>query len=159
MLFAKLNTPETYAPLVGHPVWDLALGALRELSTDTPLCITELRGEAMFINVHTYSTKLREECCFEGHRDYIDLQYVIRGGEFIEWNLKNELESFGSYDAERDFQFFKDPPEPSQTQVHLKAGYFVIFFPEDGHCPQIHDGKESEVLKAVVKIKSSLLEI
>lgn len=159
MLFAKLNTPVTYAPLVVHPVWDLALGALRELSTDTSLGITELRGEAMFMNVHRYATKREQDCRFEGHRDHIDVQCIIRGGELVDWALKSDLRKSGEYDAEKDFQFYHEPDPMSLTRIHLSAGHFAVFFTEDGHRPQIHDGIEPEVLKAVVKIHRSLLNL
>ena len=45
----------------------------------------------------------------------------------------------------------------SGTRLNLGAGYFAIFFSEDGHRPQIKDGKNDSVLKAVVKIHRELL--
>lgn len=159
MIYAKLNTPSTYLPLVGHPVWEEALGALRRLDEASPLGITELRGEQMFVNVHTYATKVEEDCRYEGHRDMIDVHYIIKGGEFVDWHLKEELQPDGDYDADKDFQFYCVPSIPNQTRVHLKAGYFGVFFPEDGHRPQMHDGIHEGVLKAVVKIHRKLLRI
>ena len=44
------------------------------------------------------------------------------------------------------------------TRVHLKAGYFGVFFPEDGHRPKIQDGIHQGVYKAVVKINRALLD-
>ena len=46
----------------------------------------------------------------------------------------------------------------SLTRVHLTAGYFGVFFPEDGHRPKINDGIHKGVLKAVVKIHRALLD-
>ena len=157
MIFAKLNAPSTYFPLLGHPVWEQALGFLRELNEESTLGITELRDNKMFVNVHTYPTKSEINCRFEGHRNMIDVQYIIKGGELIDWNLKQELEEDGPYDGDKDFQFYKCPSELSGTRISLKAGYFVVFFPEDGHRPQINDGRNDSVLKAVVKIHRELL--
>jgi YhcH/YjgK/YiaL family protein len=157
MIFAKLNTPSTYTPLIGHPVWDQALTFLHKLNEQSPLGITELRGDKMFVNVHTYLTKIDEDCRFEGHRNMIDLQYIIKGGEIIDWHLKENLVADGAYDEEKDFQFYKCPSKLSGTRISLQAGHFGIFFPEDGHRPQINDGKNDSVLKAVVKIHRELL--
>ena len=157
MIFAKLNTPSTYTPLIGHPVWDQAFAFLHKLNEQSPLGITELRGDKMFVNVHTYLTKSDEDCRFEGHRNMIDLQYIIKGGELIDWHLKDDLVVDGLYDVKKDFQFYKCPSKLSGTRINLKAGYFAIFFPEDGHRPQINDGQNESVLKAVVKIRRELL--
>ena len=51
MIFAKLKNPSTYKPLIGHPVWDLALGFLHKVNERSPLGITLLKGEKMFMNV------------------------------------------------------------------------------------------------------------
>ncbi len=168
MIYAKLDTPSTYTPLIGHPVWEEAFEALRKLTADSPLGIIELRGKDMFINVHTYDTLPEEECRFEGHRDMIDVQYIIAGGELVDWILKEELEADGEYLVAKDFQYYAAPDSGSQesgvrsqatlTRVHLKAGYFGIFFPEDGHRPKLNDGIHTGVYKAVVKIHRKLLE-
>lgn len=184
MLYAKLDTPSTYTPLVGHPIWEKALAALRNLDADSPLGITELRGKEMFVNVHTYETLPESECRFEGHRDMIDVQYIIQGGEMVDWVLKSELKEGGEYLAEKDFQYYHplvadevvglnglmvervassshrhinaSTLQPL-TRLHLKAGYFGVFFPEDGHRPKLNDGIHKGVLKAVVKIHRALL--
>ena len=174
MLYAKLNTLSTYTPLLGHPVWEAALAALRKLDKNSPLGITELRGKDMFVNVHTYETLPESECRFEGHRDMIDVQYIIWGGELVDWVLKAELEEDGEYLVEKDFQYYTAQqgrgqesegsglglgvsPSQSQTRLHLTAGYFGVFFPEDGHRPKQNDGIHKGVLKAVVKINRALL--
>lgn len=168
MIYAKLDTPSTYTPLIGHPVWEEALAALRTLTPDSPLGIIELRGKDMFINVHSYETLPESECRFEGHRDMIDIQYIIAGGELVDWVLKEELQTDGEYLEAKDFQFYHAPDSGSQgagargqatqTRVHLKAGYFGVFFPEDGHRPKLNDGIHKGVYKAVVKIHRKLLE-
>jgi biofilm protein TabA len=170
MLYAKLNTPSTYTPLIGHPVWEEAFEALRKLTTESTLGIIELRGKDMFINVHTYETLPESECRFEGHRDMIDVQYIIAGGELVDWVLKEELEEDGAYLVEKDFQFYQAAEgrsqasgvrsqEFNQTRIHLLSGYFGVFFPEDGHRPKLNDGIHKGVYKAVVKIHRKLLEV
>lgn len=156
MIYAKLDSPSTYLPLIGHPVWDEAIEVLRQLTTESPLGIIEIRGKDMFVNVHTYDTKKRSDCRFEGHRDTIDVQYIIEGGELVDWIFKTELQEDGKYLPEKDFQYYLPPTELPATQLHLKAGYFGIFFPQDGHRPKVNDGTNTGVLKAVVKINRAL---
>jgi YhcH/YjgK/YiaL family protein len=168
MVYAKLNTPSTYTPLLDHSIWEEALQALRNLDENSPLGIIELRGKDMFVNVHSYDTLPEAECRFEGHRDMIDVQYIIKGGELVNWVLKEELEENGEYLEGKDFQFYHAPgfsgqepsgiPSQSLTRLHLTAGYFGVFFPEDGHRPKQHDGIHKGVLKAVVKINRALLD-
>ena len=158
MIYANLNTPSTYTPLLGHPVWEEALAVLRQLNAESPLGIIELRGKDMFINVHTYETLSESECRFEGHRDMIDVQYIIAGGELVDWVLKDELEEDGPYLVEKDFQYYHAPKEEPTTRLHLGAGYFGVFFPEDGHRPKLNDGIHKGVYKAVVKINRKLLD-
>lgn len=176
MIFAKLDTPSTYTPLLGNSVWEKAITALEHLSASSPLGTTELLGQDMYLNVHSYETRPEAECRFEGHRDMIDLQYVIRGGEQIDWALKSTLEEDGLYDAEKDFQYYLCPqkvgvtdsgwtsqdsanslPVATFSRIHLTSGHFAIFFTDDGHRPQINDGLHKGVLKAVVKIHRNLM--
>jgi biofilm protein TabA len=157
MIFGKLGTPSTYYLKTSHLVWNQTLNLLSNLSHNTPLGITKLNEKEMFVNVHSYNTKFESDCRFEGHQNMIDVQYIIKGGEFIDWYSKEDLEEDGLYDEEKDFQFYKCPSKLSGTRICLKARYFAIFFPEDGHRPQINDGQNDSVLKAVVKIHRELL--
>lgn len=158
MIYGKLDLLSTWSPLVGRPLWNVVSNNLHALSVTTPLGDNYLIGKDMYVNVHTYATRPADECRFEGHRDMIDVQYVIEGGEYIDWALKRELEPEGEYITDKDFQFYKNPEREPTTRVHLQAGYVGIFFPEDGHRPQISDGIAPGVYKAVVKIHRKLLE-
>lgn len=158
MMFGVLSSPSTFLPLVKNPIWRQAFDALHELDANSALGVRELQGKKMFINVHTYQTKPVDECRFEGHRRMIDLQYIIEGGELVEWELKSSLTEDGPYDAESDFQFYETPTGLSGTSVHLSSGCFGVFFEHDGHRPQINDQVHNHVLKAVVKIDASLLK-
>ena len=156
MLFGNLKSPTTYYPLINHPIWDKAFNTLRGLNHNTPLGITVLKDEMMFLNVHRYSTKPREKCRLEGHKQMIDVQYMIQGAEIIEWADKRRLFAEEPYDPEKDIQFFRPPDSACMTQLHLQAGKFAIFFSDDVHRPQISDHIESFVYKAVIKIDKKM---
>jgi len=89
----------------------------------------------------------QSEVRLETHRQYIDIQYVIAGVEEMGWKSRTQChERYGSYDAEKDIEFFSDRPD---TYVTVQSGELVIFFPDDAHAPLIGTG---EVHKVVVKV-------
>ena len=159
MIFGRINQSHSYRALLEHPVWQTAFSALDTLTVDTPLGITELNGEKQYLNVHEYETLPREECRFEHHRHTVDLQYIIAGGERIDWAPTWELEPDGDYLDHKDFQYLQPPGGQASdlSNVYLTAGYFAIFYPSDAHRPKINDGIYKGVYKAVVKIDLSLL--
>lgn len=160
MIFGHITHSESYRALLANPVWQIAFDALRNLTPESPLGITELNGEKQFLNVHEYKTLPQDECRFEHHHHTVDLQYIISGGECTDWAPTWELEPDGEYLEHKDFQYLLPPSGSSEqlSNVHLTDGYFAIFFPSDAHRPKINDGIHEGVYKAVVKIDLSLLK-
>jgi len=107
----------------------------------------DIDGDDMFVMVNDYNTKHISECRLEGHRKYIDVQYVVNGSELMGYVPLSDQTVTAEYDDERDIAFFEGDP----LFVRLDKGMFVIFFPEDLHMPGIGDG--SPVRKVVVKMK------
>jgi YhcH/YjgK/YiaL family protein len=157
MIFGDLAWRTNYAPLFSQSPWREAWEFITALPEDPELGITELQGERLYVNVHTYATKPVEACNFETHRHTVDLQVVLRGGEYIDWMPRECLQPAGEWDAEKDFQFYQPPQVTPSTRVHLTAGRYVVFYPNDGHRPQMQDGRHDSLVKAVAKIHTSLL--
>jgi len=107
------------------------------------------------VNVMEYATLPREECTFESHRRYVDLQFTLAGGEFIEWRRAPELEISGPYAQDKDLQFYR--PAAASTRLHMPPRHFAIFYPTDAHLPKVADGVHASVYKAVVKVGLHLL--
>ena len=140
----------------GH---DKAFSAIRKLNSDTKDGITSLGRDDFFINVHRYPTQHIDDCRFEGHHHTIDLQYIIHGGEQIDWCPRGLLQADGDYLIDEDVQFYKIVHGACFTRLVMRRRHFAIFFPEDLHRPQIALDMENDVIKAVVKIPSDLLII
>jgi YhcH/YjgK/YiaL family protein len=155
MIYGNLRSLDTYSALLVDAVWREAFGWLRELPPRAACGTYALRGEEMFARVMEYDTLPREECAFESHRRYIDLQCTIAGGELIEWRCSGELEPAGPYDAETDVQFYR--LAPAMTRMHQLPGHFAIFYPSDAHMPKVSDGVHPNVFKAVIKVGIRLL--
>lgn len=94
---------------------------------------------------------------WETHREYVDLQYIVGGGELIEWTSVRQLAVSGEYDPVKDVQFYAEY-DPLLKLV-MAPGLFVFFTPTDAHKPQVADETNSFVHKAVVKIHRSLLAL
>lgn len=60
-----------------------------------PEGITEIDGKEIFANVQEYSTMPWEECPFEAHDKYFDIQYVVSGKEMFGY-VKRGTERIGS---------------------------------------------------------------
>ena len=97
-----------------------------------------------------YNSKEREDCFFESHIQYIDVQFILEGEEIIEVINTNELEVNFLYNEEMDLVKYNDTINASQ--IKLKKGDVAIFFPEDAHMPCLQVDKSVKVVKTVVKV-------
>lgn len=105
-----------------------------------------LRGEEIFAIVNRYPTKELRHCPLEGHRQYIDLQYMVEGIEWIGYApFLGQAES-ASREAEEDCFYY----EGDSSLMRLAAGMFAIFYPADLHRPCVGEG--ATVKKVVIKI-------
>jgi biofilm protein TabA len=156
MIHAKINDPNLDLVLA-HPIWKEALDWIRMRAATADLGISELRGKSMFVNVMEYNTESRENCRFESHRRYLDVQYTIAGVEGIDYYNRAELENEGGYNLERDLLFHKAPDQDSCT-LAVTGDRFCVFFPEDAHRPKVAIGEPGPIRKLVVKIDLELLK-
>ncbi len=93
-------------------------------------------------------TKAEAMSKFECHNKNIDIQVCIRGEETFGWKPRNDCSKpKGEYNDEKDVLFYDDAPD---LFFGLKAGQFVIFYPEDVHAPMIGEGS---IKKLVMKVR------
>ncbi len=117
----------------------------------------EFAGDKLFARIIRQDTVSRDDGRWETHREYVDLQYILGGGEIIEWTPAANLATDGGYDAGTDLQFYADAV--AEVLLPMRQGLFVILFPTDAHKPCVVDGRNGFVHKVVVKIHKSLLVI
>jgi biofilm protein TabA len=87
---------------------------------------------------------------FECHNQHIDIQVCISGKEKFGWKPRgNCVAPKGVYDTERDVLFFGDQPD---MFFELRAGQFVILFPDDVHAPLIAVD-DLPIQKLVMKVR------
>jgi biofilm protein TabA len=98
--------------------------------------------------VKRYASKPAENCKYEAHRDYIDVQYVVSGDEYMGWAPKDTM-TIDTYIEEKDQFRLSGKGE----MVPLHAGQFMILFPSDAHMPCVVYNQSAPVEKIILKIR------
>lgn len=106
-------------------------------------------GGGVVCNVNCYEPKTDGK--WEAHRNYIDLQYVVRGAETMVYAAIDDACDADEYNAEKDLQFFGGASR--SVAMTFREGDFALFFPQDVHMPGLKNNEtDGEVLKLVFKI-------
>ena len=97
-----------------------------------------------------YNSKDRQDCFFESHKKYIDVQFILEGEESIEIsNITNLVETY-SYDEGMDLIKYEDIKDSSILK--LRKGDVAIFYPEDAHMPCIKLNGTKKIIKTVIEV-------
>jgi YhcH/YjgK/YiaL family protein len=110
---------------------------------------TELGGGAFALE-QVYLSKLRPDAFFESHKQYIDVQVVIEGEEFIEVADIAKLSVKEDKTPAKDVIIYE--MADYTTALRLSAGEATVLFPVDGHMPTIAIKAPALVRKIVVKV-------
>jgi len=100
----------------------------------------------MFYLVQSYESKLEADTFYESHRKYIDIQYVTSGKERHYVANISTLTVRDGYNEEKDLIKY----DGKASSLVVEAGYFTIYFPEDGHMPNARVGSEPEAVSKVI---------
>lgn len=115
----------------------------------------ELDGRQVYAMYQTYVTESGKDRQYEAHRRYIDVQYILEGEEVIRAADLATMARMSDYDGEKDIQWFlpeAGADSSAVSTIHLKAGQFAIFFPQDAHMPKLAGSTPGPVKKIVVKV-------
>ncbi len=110
----------------------------------------EIDGDRLFALVQDVLTKPLEQCRYESHRRYHDIQYVITGVECMGYAAASGLRLTEPYDAGRDVMFYDGVGDA----VTVRAGCFALFTPLDAHAPTAMVGSPTLVKKVVLKVEA-----
>ena len=113
---------------------------------------TIVDGDNVYINRDTYIAKPYEECFFENHENYIDIQIVLKGHEIIGYtHITNpDLKVTTPYNPDKDVTKYNYDPKGA-IMMDVTEG-FVLVYTEDAHLAKCKANDEI-VEKAVVKVK------
>lgn len=134
-----------------HEGFDKSFDFIKKaVSENLPVGNYEIDGKKVFAFIQEYTTKQPEESAFEGHRNYIDIQYIVAGTEVMLVADISKMKE--SCDYKEDIVFFEDYAKASTCVI--EAGEYGIFFPWDTHKPGLcFEGEPDAVKKIVVKVK------
>lgn len=104
----------------------------------------------IYIMRFSYDTSVCTTPLFEYHKDYFDIQLLMKGEELIGYSSTRASEISGGYNKEDDAGLCHLPADSS---VSLKPGGFALFFPGELHAPKLAADRPVQVDKLVVKVK------
>lgn len=113
----------------------------------------EVDGKNVYVNVSEYETIAWEDAKFEAHKNYTDIQIILKGEEVMSYEPTQNLVPKTEYNPEKDVIFFNN--DIRGLDLVVTAGHFAIFNPWDGHKPKAMNKVPSAVKKIVVKIKEN----
>ena len=85
----------------------------------------------------------------EAHREFLDIQYIVKGKETLGWAPVDTLEPAGEFDEAKDMGMYKGHCD----FIDIAEGYCYVVYPEDAHMPGCHLDTPSDYCKLVIKLK------
>jgi len=118
-------------------------------------CIKEMLSEDIYVLKQAYYTKNRKDCFFEAHKKYIDIQFMVKGEEYMDICGLDSLEIINEYVEKTDFAHYKGK-EDGISKLLIRENCLAIFYPSDAHQPCVKVENKELIYKAVIKIPVSL---
>lgn len=111
----------------------------------------EIEGRDLYIIRAHADTKIASKTKYEYHKEYSDIQILLKGAERFEWAREEDITQRDEFNVEKD----KGMVEADRSGLaDLCDGEFVLFFPYELHKPQCSvDDTLYKVHKVTVKIK------
>ena len=148
MILDSLPQWRRYAAL--HTRLAQAFAFLEQATPDSADGRHAIDGDAVFALVQRYQTRPAAGP-LEAHRRYVDVQYLLRGREVIQWAPLASLSTIARpYDEKQDAGLFA--ADAGVASVPVSAGQFMILCPDDAHAPCCAWAEPESVVKIVVKV-------
>lgn len=148
MVYDKIDNIETYKGL-SEDIYE-GLKFLKKASLDLASGVYEVNPRVKAI-VSEYETKPGNENGYEAHKNFIDIQYLLKGTEKNCCLPIEKLKETKPYREDIDAAFYES--EISTQELMLGDGYFAIYWPQDGHMPGLNVDGTEKVKKVVVKVE------
>ncbi len=147
MVYDKIDNIETYKGL-SEDIYE-GLKFLKNATLDLACGVHEINPRVKAI-VSEYETKAVNENGYEAHRQFVDIQYLLKGAEKNCCLPIEKLRETKAYSEEKDAAFY-EANVPTQ-ELMLGDGCFAIYWPQDGHMPGICVSGQQKVKKVVIKV-------
>ena len=150
MIYDNLSNIELYKGLSEDIYQGLLF--LKQVASDLECGTYQINPRVKAI-VSKYETKKENEYGYEAHKRFIDIQCLLSGEEMVSCSPIERLKETKPYSVETDAAFYSADINCQALNLSLLPGYFAIFFPQDGHMPQLCGGEPQMVKKVVVKVE------
>ena len=105
-------------------------------------------NEDVYVLRKQYNSKNQDDCKWEAHKEFIDVQYVAHGSECMGWGPRGAFDVV-EYKEAKDFIHLTG----EGNFFPLKDKMFMILFPEDAHMPNVKLGESCPIEKIIVKVR------
>ena len=130
MIYDKLANLGKYGQ-----VFAKAADIIRNCSSETPCGRIDIDGDDIFAKIEEYQARLPEECLFESHLEYVDVQSCLLGAEGMHFLNIADCKVVRS-ELTKDYIGYM-PKSLWYNEIAVHPGEAVIFFPQDAHRPQM----------------------
>lgn len=134
-----------YAAVI--PGLEEAMKVVSEMTDFTPRTVPLSGGNKILVQSGT--TKSAEGKLSEAHRNYLDIQYLVKGEETMGWAPLETLTLDGEFNTAKDKGMYAGPVD----FMRIAEGYCYVVYPEDAHMPGVHLDAPKDFVKLVVKLK------
>lgn len=148
MIFDELSKAKMYEGVTKHMSKAFAFLRRPDLAT-LAKGRYDIAGDDVYALVQEYVTKLPDQAKWEGHRKYLDVQYVAAGVERMGYAYIDTMQVSKDYDAAGDYLLFTG----TGNDLIMAPGMFAIFSPHDVHRPTVAVDQPAPVRKIVVKVR------
>ena len=150
MVIDSLDNASLYESV--HSGFQAAFQFLQECMQNLPEAGRyEIDGTNVYAMVQKYDTSPANQIRWEAHRNYIDIQCLLRGKEKIGYVPLTNLQEETPYHTEKDCVLAQSAKD--ENYIHIPQGSFAIFYPQDAHKPRCMADASEAVWKVVVKVR------
>jgi YhcH/YjgK/YiaL family protein len=147
MILDVLSNAGLYSKM--SPLFEKALRFLQDTDLrNLPSGRHPIDGDRVFALVEEYNTRPVDQCEYEVHRKYWDVQCVIRGAEQMGYAPLASMKTAKPYNPQTDLMFLNG----DGVLLNVKEGMFAVFGLEDAHMPKVAVNGSTTVKKVVVKV-------
>ena len=143
MILCPFKDLRRYAAVI--PGLEEAIETIEKLPNWEPATYPLSCGKVM---VQKGTTKPLAGAQLEAHGKFLDIQYILEGGEVMGWAPTDSLTPEGEFNEEKDYGMFSGSCVP----VEVPAGYCYVVYPEDAHAPGKCLDTPNDYTKIVVKL-------
>lgn len=118
-----------------------------EMTDFTPRTVPLSNGNKILVQQGTTKDAATQQV--EAHRNYLDIQYLVKGEETVGWAPIETLTPAGDYNEAKDKAMYTGHVD----FLPIAEGYCYVAYPEDGHMPGVHLDAPKDYVKLVIKLK------